>query len=309
MNASQKPTIRPDNTHIAFCNRSFQAGAGLTKKFDHGQFLKNVVPPIKKLIRMGFTVIVVVCGDQSTRFAEAVDENGETPTTRALKSEFPLETTYDACEENDWRSPLLITHVVTEGWGLNAGSGEALNQGWQVAIENGCEYFAPFSSEMTLDETLIAEGLELITEQKLSVVGFYREHWQEKRQWQVPQNTLCVWDLQQLAAVNGFQAVCNGTGETITTEDRGDVLLAGMEDFYTALLIMQNSEDFAWAMVGAENPLPWDTNFEPGSTRETDHLNKVARQGYVMLAWAQKVYPLQDPETTINQFFARQYAA
>ena len=82
-----------------------------------------------------------------------------------------------------------------------------------------------------------------------------------------------------------------------------------MEDFYTAFLIMQQFSDFAWAMVGGSNPLPWDTNFEVGSTRETDHLNKVARQGYVMLAWAQKVYPEQDHRTTIDQFFARQYVA
>ncbi len=281
---------------ITVVTRSFQTGTGgVGKKFNAEFFKEKVAKPIRKLLRFQETVkriVVVTNGDLRSNLAENLIGKNITPTVAALRETFPEEV---ACKR-------IITMVCLD-WGKNPGSGNALNMGLEFTQKD--DYVMMWSPEIYIDGYLIAKTMDFMEQRKLLVAGLLRENWWEKTQWNMAQNTAAIWNVAALKSVDGFAPECNGTGSTVNTEEFGEVLLAGMEDFHAMLRIMKINPDFRWGMVGRENPLEWDTNFEPGSERGRNHLIKVARQAIVMAEYAKMIFPELSFSATMNRLFSR----
>lgn len=277
--------------------RSFQGGKD-AGNFDHQKFIKTVADPIRKLITNHLEVIdrivVTTNGEPGNKLAEVV-ENGKTPTMIALEKNFPDEVIRG-----------IIVPCLCADWGQNPGSATALNVGLEIAVANNAKWLLNWSPEMEIDGYLINEATVLAEQRCLKVVGALRQSWWDKPQWNLPQNTIALWSVPMLAGIGGFAAECNGTGEKIYTPEYGEVPLAGMEDFHAMLRIMKaDPENFRWGMIRRPEALVWDTNFEPGSEREKNHLIKVARQYNVMKSYAGKIFPEVPFNTLMDRFFAR----
>lgn len=241
-------------------------------------------------------LIVVTCGEG--KFSEIPDTAGLYPTVKLLAETFPEEV----------KSGRLIVHVCMN-WGNNPGSGEALNDGLKIAQQKGSKYVLNWSPEMECTQDLIGEAIAYAEKKSLVVVGGLRQNWWEKPQWKVPQNTLALWRVDVLCRIGGFAPECNGTGETVETAEFGAVPLAGMEDFHALLRIMRDEPNFDWGMIKKDPPLRWDTNFEPGSEREQNHLKKVARQYIVMKRYAEMVFPGVAFGDVMDKLFAKMHLA
>jgi hypothetical protein len=281
---------------VTAVTRSFQGGKD-DKTFDKETFEKHQ-KAIKNLLRIEEVekLIVVTCGEG--KFAEIPDEKGMLPTVKNLKNAFPKEV----------ESGRLIPHVCVN-WGNNPGSATALNDGLNIAKEMGAKWVMNWSPEIECDSHLVYEALTHAERHNLLVIGALRQAWMERPQWAVPQNTIAVWNVEMLSSVNGFSEECNGTGETVFTQEYGDVPLAGMEDFHAMLRIMKmNPDAFRWGMIKRLIPLKWDTNFEPGSKREANHLEKMARQYLVMKEYTKRIFPdIPFRELMDYHFFAKQF--
>lgn len=282
--------------------RLFQRGAGKSKDLDKGVFEKAALKIGSVLNQrdpsLYGSIIVVTNGDQSSNLSEGVDPEGKTPTIRALEEYFPRET-----------SSGIIVPLVCKNWGLNPGSGNALNLGLARAKENDVPYSHAimWSTEMDFDVDMIARGMLFASELDLSVLGFARERWWERAQWNVAQNTLAIWLMNHLLAIKGFDPRCNGVaGDMIKTEQYGDVQKAGMEDFHAILRLMKALPEFKWGMFGNSSPLKWaGSHFQPGTEAHLDHLKKVARQYLVMQAWAEEIYPNAPFEEVMDYLFSK----
>ena len=276
--------------------RSFQAGTGGNGKiFNADQFGQKVARPIRTLLRFPEviqSIIVVTNGEKGNRLAENYIADGVTPTIQALQDTFPEEV----------KNGLIIPHVCTD-WGANPGSGNALNDGWKIADNNNSEWVMNWSPDIIMDGYRIYSALEFAIAHNLDLIGFLRELWWERPQWNVAQNTANIWKTELLVEVNGFASECNGTGETIEVEGFGETPVAGMEDFHTMLRILKGNPNFRWGMVGVSDPLKWSVNFEPGSEREFNHLRKVARQYQVMQVYVKRVFPELTFQEVMNKLF------
>lgn len=282
---------------IDVVTRSFQGGAGTgteDKPFNMKQFEEKVARPILNLLRFPEvvgTIIAVTNGEIGNKLAEKIDKDGKTPTTRAFEEIFPAEM----------KSGKILVPICTS-WGQNPGSGTALNEG--IALVQSFKVMC-WSPEIEMDGYRITSALDFAEARNLSVVGFLRKLYWERTQWNVVQNTACIWDTATIKSIGGFAAECNGTGETVNTAEFGEVPLAGMEDFHAMLRLMQKyGENFRWGLVGRTNTLKWDTDFEPGSERESNHLKKVARQYLVMQAYVRKIFPDKKLEDVLEKFFS-----
>ncbi len=279
--------------------RSFQAGAAgfEGKSFDMSQFQKKVAEPINVLLRFPEVVgniVVTTNGEAGNKLAEIIGPDGKTPTVRAFEEVFPSEVS----------SGKIILRVCAD-WGKNPGSGNALNEG--IALATG-QWVMCWSPEIEMDGYKIISALNLADEKKLMLVGFMRKRWWEKPQWNVVQNTACLWRTDAIKDIGGFAPECNGTGETVQTAEYGAVPLAGMEDFHAMLRLMgKYGDDFRWGLVGRKDPLHWDTDFPPGSEREENHLKKVARQYLVMKAYAGKIFAGVSFENLMDKLFSLRY--
>jgi len=282
---------------VAIITRSFQAGAGKGgKAFDPEYFSEKVVKPITKLLRFEEiigTIIVVVNTEKGNRLAEIEDDNKDTPTIIALNQAFAREI------ENQ-----RIIVEKCENWGNNPGSATALNYGTRIANRLGFKWIFNWSPEIEIDGCAVASALKFAKERNLSAVGVLRQrHW-ERPQWRVPQNTACLWKLDELLETGGFSEECNGTGRTIQVCEFGEVPIAGMEDFHTLLRMLEKNYDLRWGMIGRANPLKWNVDFPRGTERERNHLIKVARQYSVMKEWAKDIFPNLSFENVMDMVFA-----
>ena len=280
--------------------RSFQAGTGEGGKvFDAEIFEKRVALPIKRLLRANEVgrLIVVVNGEPGNRLAERQDDQGVTPTMAAIRNYFPEAV----------RSKRIIVSLCVD-WGSNPGSATALNQGLDIArgLENA-KWILNWSPEVGMDGGRIGRGLAHAEQHNLSVVGYLRQNWQRRLQWGVAQNTAALWDIEMLLAVEGFAPECNGTGRTITTEDYGEVAVAGMEDFHTMLRMLRRFSGLRWGMVGKEEPFFWDTDFGSNNERLLNHLKKIARQPHVMQIYAQDIFPELSFNGVMDRLFSSRY--
>jgi len=284
------------NRKVVVITRSFQIGTGgRGRKFDAKVFACKVAIPIIKLLRFEEIVekiIVVTNGESGNRLAENM-EDGRTPTITALEETFPREIS----------SGKIHGHIC-RNWGPNSGSAIALNEGAEIARQSNVEWIMNWSPEIDMDGYLMSQALNFAERRELLVVGFARERWWEKPQWNVVQNTAAMWQLSLLGEIGGFAPECNGAGEIITLSEFGEVPIAGMEDFHAMLRAMKARKNIRWGMVGRENPLRWDTSFPSGSERERLHLIKVARQYAVMKIWTAQIFPELSFESMMGRLFS-----
>ncbi|MBI2450006.1 MAG: hypothetical protein HYV47_00560 [Candidatus Nealsonbacteria bacterium] len=293
---------------VVVITRSFQSGTGEGGKPFNGEIFENgLVRPLRRLLKFDEvvqTIVVVINGESGNPLAEIPNSAGLTPTMIALQETFSKEI-----EEK--RLLLVLDHK----WGPNPGSATALNQGFrEIAEKISFEWVLNWSPEIEMDGYRVAQGLAHAEKYNLSAVGFLRENWWERPQWNVIQNTAALWkrEIFNVNVVGGFSPACNGTGRTIPVEGFGETPVAGMEDFHMMLSLLEYEHDeynfeFRWGMVGRKAPLYWNTQFEPGSERERLHLRKIARQYAVMQIYAKDIFPEVSFHEVMNQLFTRYY--
>lgn len=277
--------------NIIIISRSFQGGVKEDSDFDLDQFLEKVAKPIQK-IGDDVRIVVVTNTEAGHKLAEGVASDGSYPTGRALAKVF----------SNEVESGRIIP-IGCDDWGPNPGSPLGLNAGARFAIANSADWIMNWSPEIEMTPGLINQAMQHQDRHGLDVVGFFRTGWYERAQWKVPQNTASIWRANLLSQFDFFDRFCTGeTGETVSTEEYGDVPLAGMEDFHLMLRVLASGYPLRWGMVCRRNPLLWDTKHFEGE-RLLNHLKKVARQWLVMRAYVERVCPNEDVDAVLERFF------
>ncbi len=280
--------------------RTFQRGAGAEgNDFDLRQFQGHVVRPIRRILEAESIQAVVVVSNGTPKdkpgghLAEVVDDDGMTPTMRALSEAFPSEI----------KIGRVISHLCRK-WGANPGSAKALNEGAGIARKLGSRSIFSWSPEIEVSSNQIASALAFALERKLQVVGLLRENWWRKIQWQLPQNTVAFWNLNALLQIGDFSEWCQDTGRTLEIEGFGTVPLAGLEEFNALFRLLKFDNDFRWGMACGAEPLRWETEFfDP--KRRLDHEKKVARQGIVTEVYMQDIFPELPISKVMHMLFSR----
>jgi hypothetical protein len=275
--------------------RSFQPNVD-NVTFNRVYFKYNVENRIRSILntKVASKIIIIINGDNESKFGEKIDNQGLTPTYRAVYENFKKEI----------RDGVLECHICFN-WGLNPGSATALNEGILIAERNNTNYVLCWSPELFLDKEKISKGLNIVSSRGLDVLGFLRERWWEKTQWNMVQNTGAIWKIESLRKVNYFDEICNGTGETIDIENYGKALLAGMEDFHALLKIYRTSSEFNWGMFGLSEPVKWKTDFGGNPEKEKRFEMKVARQFTVMREYVKRLFPQDDFYHIMNEIYKR----
>lgn len=288
--------------------RSFQGGTDF-ESFDRKKFDEGVVKPIRRLLNTAPSafggIAVVTCAEPGSKYAEEVrlignerhnptmndDDLGNmefmTPTTQHLRAAFPDEVASGR-----------IVPILCKDWGLNAGSGTAINEGIEVARQRGADKVMVWSPEINLDGFMVHEMLNHMDQHALRLVGYMRNRWYQRLQWTFAQNTCAIWDIDLLNMVGGMNPACNGDGKTmVSTIEFGDVPLAGMEDIELYLRASAMLGEFVrWGAVGQRHPAIWNLALKKPGTREyDDNLKKIARQALVMDEYARRIFPYHEP--------------
>lgn len=281
---------------VTIVSRLFQAGA-TAQSYDMSKFA-GAAKAFRSILRSDDVerLIIVTNIEPGNKLAEVVDSEGIAPTTLAMRSEFDT--------EGD-----RVVAIQYDQWGKNPGSAMAVTYGCQEAIRRGEKnYIMPWSSELAVTPAHIARALAFAESRALDVVGFHRENWFHKLQYHVFQNTGAIYTVKRLVKNDFFSADCDGnTGRTLEVPGFGIVPIAGMDDFHFLLRALKNQGSIRWGMVGRSAPLPWNVNFEPGSQRALQHLQKVARQEAVMYQYMADVLGATDQASqgeVLNRIFA-----
>lgn len=266
-------------TKVTVISRLFQAGAN-AQTYDPAKFALAVTA-FRKILASDDVrrLIVVVNTEVGNKLAEIVDDDGIAPTVHAIRREF--------ASEGD-----RVVAIQYDQWGKNPGSAMAVTYGCQEAIRRGeTELIMPWSSELDVTPAHIARAIAFLESRGLDAVGFHRQHWFQKVQWHVAQNTGTIYRLKTLVDNDFFSADCDGNaGRTLEVPSFGAVLLAGMDDFHFFLRALKNAGTLRWGMVCRDAPLPWNVDFEPGSQRALLHAQKVARQEAVMYQYIADIF-------------------
>lgn len=293
---------KKEEKRVSVVTRTFQPGTGPGgKDFDSDYFSKRVKKPIENLLQFDEAVkrvVVVVNGEEQSKLGEIPDENGYTPSIYALKEAF---------SEAIDNGRMIIK--LCKNWGPNPGSAVALNEGLELVKAQGdTSWVLNWSPEIEMDGYRVREALKHAEQRGLNVVGILRERYWERVQWQLPQNTACLWDIETLEAVDGFDSWCNNTGRTVCLDEHGEVSIAGMEDFHALLRIMKREDlELRWGMVGHRNPMVWHTDFEQNSSRRRRHLEKVARQKEVIDVYCTEVFEGLNSEDVMPLVYSCRY--
>jgi hypothetical protein len=280
---------------LTVITRSFQEKAGRVNRFNHEEFELYVATPIKKLItdKNIERIILISNGDENNELSEQVDINNKTKTVLAAEKFF----------KDEIKSQKIICHTC-KNWGLNPGSATALNEGAKIADELGAEWILCWSTEFELNSDRIESALSLLNDYTLKVVGFLRENWWEKAQWNVVQNTAAIWELKSLKDINFFSERCNGTGEKISIEElKTKVLVAGMEDFHALLRMLKSNSSFRWGMSGKTNLSKWRHKFSDEERQKRFNI-KISRQYEVMKLYVNEIFPNNEYHKVMNQLFS-----
>jgi hypothetical protein len=260
--------------------RTFQRHVGHAR-FDNDRFRRFVEEPIREILSSGHVRrVVVAIPDLDSGYSE-VPHRGVLPSETAIGNAFSREI-------GDGRVlSLRVSH-----WGANPGSATALNVGLAHAREVGAPLFLAWSPEFSIKSKDLDYAVKIIETAGHDVVGYYRAGYEGHRPYLIPQNTCALWQVESLSAVNGFDSLCEGDGLSI---------VAGMEDFDLLLrLVRLRRVPASIGMLGASSPYHVDTSFKRTGTQELhDHLRKVERQDQVMLAYAERHFPGEDPSLTI----------
>lgn len=285
-------------TRLFATTRSFQGGATFAN-FNKKKFEDGIVTPIRKLLSTAppelVGLAVVTCAEPNSKYAEEVCD-GNTPTTHHLREEFPEEVA-------DGR----LTPVLCTDWGLNAGSGTAINAGIEAARHRGADNVLVWSPEIDLTGHMVSSMLAHMDAHALNLVGYMRNRWYQRLQWAFAQNTCAIWDLDTLKIIDDMNPACNGDGKsTVTTAEFGEVALAGMEDIEAYFRASAHLGEFVrWGAVGMRNPAVWNLALKtPGTKEYDDNAKKIARQGLVMDAYAKRVFPHLEPIEVYDQMMS-----
>lgn len=282
---------------VTLISRLFQAGA-TSQSYDMAKFAGTAVAFRRILVSEEVERLIVVTNVQAGNpLAEVVNAEGLAPTTLAIQMEF--------ADQGD-----RVVAIQYDQWGKNPGSAMAVTYGCQEAIRRGTSgLIMPWSSELEVKPAQIARALAFMESRHLDVVGFHREGWFHRLQYKVPQNTGAIYRLEALTKNDFFSTECDGnTGRTLEVPGFGTVPLAGMDDFHFLLRALKNQGQVRWGMVCRDKPLPWNVNFEPGSQRALQHLQKVARQEAVMYQYITDIFEASD-QAGQNQVLNRVFAA
>ncbi len=270
--------------------RVFQAGVSL-ENYDHSR-LEPVIKSLKRILASEEVagLIVVTNTEPNNHLAEIPDQNGKSPTQSILEEKLP-----------DSR----ISFVSCVEWGKNPGSANAVSDGCKVAIAKGAKLVMVWSPELQVTPSHITRALSFMESRHLEVVGFHREGWYEKLQYHVFQNTGAIYRSEVLQANEFFAKDCDGLeGRTVNVVGFGEVPLAGMDDFHFLLRHLKSAGKVRWGMVCRDTPLPWQTNFEPGSQRALQHAQKVARQEAVMYQYIKDLFGGNETSIVLSRIFA-----
>lgn len=298
--------------NISVVCRWFQGGCGLPdpkqngviKKFDWNDFEARLARPLITFMQTAGpsirSVTVVSHGDHRFGSGEAIDSDGYTPTMRAIQQSFPKEVA----------SGFLRT-IVDPLWGNNAGSAHALNTGWELATKlDQTSHVLSWNPELQMTGWILARMLAHMERHGLDFVGAYRKRYWLLYQWQIAQNTACVYTLEMLRKISGFSAEnCDGLDrQSIEAPGIGKVTLAGMDDLDAALRYTKQSDRLPrWGMVGRADPFLWDVNFAPESDRAKMLQAKIARQPIVMEKWVARHFPSVPYHEFMDGFFAHRH--
>lgn len=278
--------------------RSFQSG----KSFDTFNAEKcdaGVVAPIRKLLDTAPDqlkhIVVVTCGEKGSKFSEEIKDE-TTPTLAHLQNAFSAEV----------KRGKIILHIC-KNWGLNPGSGNALNEGLAIATNRGSNHVLNWSPEIDLSGHMLTLMLYHMYQHALELVGYMRNRWYLRLQWSFAQNTCALWRTDTLNGIGGFDPVCNGDGvTTIATPEFGGVPLAGMEDIHAYFKACKVRDEFIrWGNVGVSNPVSWNLALkEPGTEEYQRNAQKIARQGLVMEEYARMIFPEHTPAEVFEAMMA-----
>ena len=266
--------------------RTFQPGTGVGgKEFDQQSFSEIVAHQVSSLLELETTegIVIVVNGDSKSPLSEIIDNNGKTPSVVAMEKTF-LE---------EMANGRIVVKLHKNRWGYSS----ALNEGIGIARNKfDPELILTLSPEIKIAGVELDKAIKFMTEKKLSVLGFQREG------WQVPRNTIALWEPDALEKIGGFSLQCDDIGKTVLIPKFGKVPLAGMEDYYALLEMLKLLPDFRWGMFG--DSLEWNVDFPKGGEREYRHLMKVARQKTVMKEYAKWIFPNLSYEQVMKMLFA-----
>jgi hypothetical protein len=279
--------------------RLFQGGLGKDAEMKPSEAPK-AVEPIKKLLTGDHVdcLVVVGNGDPSSKYGEALTD-GLTPTLQYLRSEL---------SEHILTGKLVLT--VCQNWGLNVGSGSALNHGYQKALQQNpdLDWFMPWSKEFDLDGKQVKKAVEFAKANSVSICGFARKHWQSRLQWRTPQNTACLYKPAVMKMTSGFDSRCDGIeGAEPLQIEVGDVtlsniLVAGMEDFHLQLRALACDPELKIGLVNTLTPAEWATDAIELTDRWWAHVKKVARQESVMAIYVKEILPSMTFEQVIEMY-------
>ncbi len=248
---------------------SFDKDKSAKVKFDEDKFAK-FVDRLNK-ITSGDTsfkkVVVVLNGDTNSDHSERINKD------KKLPSQCYLEQKFSVIRIND--IPIKIV-VCNDNWGLNAGSGKALNDGLK---EVETERVMIWSAEMEITSTQVKKALETMNDNDLRLIGFLREGYKNFLPWRCVQNTAVIWHRADLEFIEWFDVGCDGTKDVNVCVKNQPFLKAGMEDFHAYLRLRDKKQDFKWGMIGKDSPIVWTHE------NDTRNQNKIARQKAVMSAY------------------------
>lgn len=233
-------------------------------------------------------VYIVINADPRSAYSETLFDDRTTFTSRIIQREF-----------QDSR----VVPIFASTWGENPGSGVPVNPLIQRTQAEGKHYVLMLSKEIHFQADLLGQALELASYNHLLALGFYRQQWWQSYQWMVPQNTCCLWNVNEKYYFEGFDARCDGIGETIQVGSE-KIPVAGMEDFYHLLKVLKNNpHDLRWGMLGMRSPLEWDQTAK-NDVEMRRHKIKVLRQQRVMQLYAKEFFPHETWESVQSRFFA-----
>ncbi len=295
---------------VSIVCRWFQIGAdlphrdGYLKAFNPQDFETRLAAPLRRFMRtMGSevkSIVIVSNGDNRFGLGEWIDPRGSTATVYAVRHVFANEVANG-----------FIRTVVDPLWGNNAGSAHALNVGWELAAkEDGATHILSWNPELQMTGGLLARMLAHMERHALDFVGAYRQGYWRLYQWQLAQNTACLYPTYVLQSLNGFSSEnCDGNdGTTVEVPGIGKVTLAGMDDFDLALRFAKTFDRTPrWGMVGRADPFLWDINFAPDSDRAKMLRAKIARQPIVMEQWVARHFPGVAYHDFMDTFFAHRH--
>lgn len=263
-------------------------GSGNLKPFDEKWFAEKANALAVMLAATNVERIVVVNNrDPESKFGEAADANGDTPTGRATKAHF---ATFSG----------RVDVVYVDQWGNNAGSGRAVQAGIDhLTAHSTADTFMVWSPEMAIDPERLTAALAYMSLCNHDVVGFLRENWQNRPQWMIPQHTGFIGTRDHWALATVPLKADGDEGRTVMT-DVGAVAAAGMDDFCRLLEVMKLDKLGSIGMFKGGKPVPWQIDWN-----DQRQIEKIARQWQVALLWVKDSFPDADPEDMMNEFFDR----